>query len=276
MGWKTLMTTMIAAMLATGATRLSAQDDTGVPAKYGDRYTKETFDEADADRDGFVTWEEASSIGSPAEKERFARERFDAADTDGDGRLSTSEARTLRNKEVSRKGEGAAGAKERAGETSSGSKARSVRDTVAGKYEGHYTKDTFDVTDADGDGFISWEEARNASSQAERDLYGRERFDAADRNGDGRLSPAEARTLRQKEAAAKNRGTAKAKHRKGYGPAGSSAGAVPAEEGRKRVSKRKRYEEASGKRHSENPKLTKKQQNAKRRRRARTPSGAND
>jgi Ca2+-binding EF-hand superfamily protein len=276
MKWKILMMTTAAALLAAGPARLAAQDEAGVARKYADRYTKETFDEADADRDGFVTWEEASSIGSTAEKARFARERFDAADADGDGRLSTEEARTLRNKETSRKAEGAADAKQRAGEPSEGSKARSARDAVTGKYGDRYDKETFDETDTDRDGFISWEEAKGASSQAERDLFGRKRFEAADRDGDGRLSPAEARALREKETSRKEHGSSKAKRRKGYGAAGSSGAAAASEEGRKRVSKRKRYEEASAKRQSDSPNLTKKQQNAKRRHRARTPSGVND
>ena len=276
MNWKMLSVLGAAAFLAAGSSNLAAQD--GAAGKYADRYTKDTFAEADTNQDGFVSWDEARSIGTDAEKTRFGRERFDAADADGDGRLSAGEAATLIGKETSQKGEGAGALKERVAESESGSKARSARETTSGKYMEHYTKDQFDAVDSDGDGFVSRAEAKGASSDAERELFGGERFDAADADGDGRLSPGEARTLRQKEMSHKELGSSKAKQRKAYkdgDSSGSGEGTANAD-GRKKTAKRKRYEEASAKRHHENPRVVRKEHNTKRRHRAHRPADVGD
>jgi len=69
--------------------------------KYEDRYTKEVFDEADADRDAFVSWEEAKEASRLAEREWFGRKRFNAADVNNDDMLSLEEMQNYQQKETS-------------------------------------------------------------------------------------------------------------------------------------------------------------------------------
>lgn len=64
-------------------------------------------------------------------------------------------------------------------------------DSGEGHYRDGYDMDRFRASDVDGDGTVSWEEARAAHWGPEA-LGGRRRFDAADRDGDGRLTPSEA------------------------------------------------------------------------------------
>jgi len=68
--------------------------------KYKSRYSKDLFNEADSDHDGFVDWDEARSSSKAIEQDRMGRKRFNQADVNGDGRLSVLEAKKYKHFEV--------------------------------------------------------------------------------------------------------------------------------------------------------------------------------
>jgi len=66
-------------------------------------------------------------------------------------------------------------------------------------YVNRYVSELFDEADTNNDDYVSWEEAKYASNQFERDIYGEKRFNIADRNNDGLLSREEAKEYVKKE-----------------------------------------------------------------------------
>jgi hypothetical protein len=160
--------------------------------KYDRLYTKERFDEADLDGDGFLTWKEAVEGGYPFEGKK-GKKRFSRADGDADGKLTLQEAKAYREweKEKGRmKWEKMKGKEE--GESQEGL----VEPDSEGKEEGRrkkqykhqmYTKERFNKADTDGDGFLSWDEAKSHSKGFEGEK-GHKRFTHTDTDGDGKLS----------------------------------------------------------------------------------------
>lgn len=143
---------------------------------YERSYTRDRFERADSDGDGFVTLEEATAVSNGFDGIK-GRERFDAADTDGNGRLSLEEAAAR--KQLERKH-----GPQRAGQA----------------HDALYNRERFEAADADGDGLLSREEA--AADKAAADLFSGRRFDRADINGDGMLSLREAAQQKKNEAKA--------------------------------------------------------------------------
>ena len=173
-------------------------DDPG--KKYDNIYTKERFDGADVDGDGYVTFQEAQDAAYSFEGSK-GRNRFDRADTDGDGKLTFDEARAYKAWERQKGKDKKAGESPDAGgamEKDVEWKLRKDEGNEEGwrkeTYKGQmYTKERFDSADADGDGFLSWSEAQ-ASSNAFEGEKGRKRFEKTDSNGDGKVSLQEAQT----------------------------------------------------------------------------------
>jgi len=97
----------------TVALPLAAQQRTG--QKYKNRYTKDLFNEADTNHDGYISWAEAKSVSTQIERDRQGRKRFNAADLDNDGRLSPKEARKYKGFEVRHRDEGVLKTKRRKG-----------------------------------------------------------------------------------------------------------------------------------------------------------------
>jgi uncharacterized membrane protein YgaE (UPF0421/DUF939 family) len=102
---------------AIGSNSLLAQDNQGTTAKekYKDRYTKDLYEQADTNRDGYVSLDEARAASSDFEKNKLGEKRFNAADLNHDGRLSIQEARKYRLFEMSNKNAAALKYKERKG-----------------------------------------------------------------------------------------------------------------------------------------------------------------
>jgi hypothetical protein len=67
---------------------------------------------------------------------------------------------------------------------------------VSQEYKDRYNKEGFEKADTNNDGFVSLEEAVEATTDAEQGMIGKKRFESADVNNDGRLSPEEAREQR--------------------------------------------------------------------------------
>jgi Ca2+-binding EF-hand superfamily protein len=145
---------------------------TGYAQDYGSQkfekgYTKDRFEAADTDGDGFLTLKEAGAAAIMYEGAQ-GQERFKAADTDGDGLLSFQEAAARKARERENLGEAAGAAQKRV-----------------------YNKERFNGADTNGDGYVSKAEAQADSRTA--DVLGGARFDAADTDNDGKLSFEEAK-----------------------------------------------------------------------------------
>lgn len=95
------VTAIGALLILTSALSMTAQQegDQG-QQKYKNRYSKEIFDSADTNHDGFVDWDEARSSSKAVEQDRMGRKRFNKADVNGDGKLSVEEAKKFKHFEV--------------------------------------------------------------------------------------------------------------------------------------------------------------------------------
>jgi Ca2+-binding EF-hand superfamily protein len=89
-------------IVLTAAMSLPAQENVG--HKYQDRYTKDLFNEADTNNDGYINWDEAKAVSAQVERDLFGRKRFNTADLNNDGKLSIIEVRKYKKAEISRKG----------------------------------------------------------------------------------------------------------------------------------------------------------------------------
>jgi Ca2+-binding EF-hand superfamily protein len=263
MNSRTLSATVGALFLLAATTLLNAQSETNIGDKYSNRYSKEVFTEADTDKDGYISREEAKGASRQVERDLYGSERFHAADRNGDDRLSPQEVNAYLQKERAQKESGSTKLKHQFGDETESPETPRTHEDIAEKYSDRYSKEFFMEADTDQDGYITREEAKAASRQTERELYGGKRFRAADLDEDGRLSREEVRAYRMKEMS-------QIKQRKG------SEGTEGIEAGRKRASKQKRFEEASRKRENENPRMNTKQINAKKRRQTRDRYGAGD
>ncbi len=219
MNTRSVITLLGISTLLMATAVLQAQENAG--EKYLERYTKEVFEEADTNNDGYISREEAKAASNRIERELYGSKRFDAADIDGDGKLSMQEVGKYKKAEMSEKGMAAEMIQEKQGETEESTKSTLITSDTGEKYHERYTKEVFEEADTDNDGYISWEEARAASARIERDLYGSKRFNAADINGDGKLSMQEVGKYKRAEMSHKSSAIDKTKRRKGTDSAGT-------------------------------------------------------
>ncbi len=113
---KVLMIALGLILAASMAATLTAQEDNNQKdQKYKHHYSKDLFNEADANADGFVSWSEAKNSSRDIERDMQGRKRFNSADLDNDGRLSVQEARKYRGFEARHRDEGIAKTKGRKG-----------------------------------------------------------------------------------------------------------------------------------------------------------------
>ncbi len=90
-------------LIFAGVETLAAQTDPpdkSLEQGYKERYTRELFDQADTNGDGYVSWSEARESALAIERDRAGRKRFAAADMNNDGRLSIMEAKKYKAFEV--------------------------------------------------------------------------------------------------------------------------------------------------------------------------------
>ena len=164
-----LVITVIGALIVSPALQAKGE----VRDRHDSGYTADRFNRADANKDGFLSLEEAASVAKKFEGIN-GQKRFNKADTDGDGLLSLKEASARKTKENEH----------------GGKRAKKAQDS-------RYNKSRFDEADTDKDGYLSREEA-NASKQA-TEILGGKRFDHADNDGDGKLSLKEAADQKKSE-----------------------------------------------------------------------------
>ncbi len=110
---KVITTTAIGLILSLMLTLAVTAQEEGkqgdpVQQKYKSRYTKDLFDRADTNQDGYVDWDEARASSKAIEKDRLGRKRFNEADVDNDGRLSVEEAKKFKHFEIRHREEGKA------------------------------------------------------------------------------------------------------------------------------------------------------------------------
>ncbi len=90
-------------LIVTGVETLVAQTDPPdkpIEQSYKHRYTRELFDRADTNGDGYVSWNEARESALTIERDRAGRKRFGAADVNNDGKLSIEEAKKYKGFEI--------------------------------------------------------------------------------------------------------------------------------------------------------------------------------
>jgi len=207
---RTLWTWIVATTCALMVTApLLAQEDAQqeLPEKYKERYTGELFREADTNNDGFVSFEEAQAASREIERDPLGKKRFNEADVNGDGMLSPVEADKYTDFEVMAREKAATRAREEKEVTPP---LEEAQQEVSQKYKERYTGELFREADTNNDGFMSFEEARAASREIERDPLGKKRFNSADANDDGRLSPEEAKKYRGFEVMHREKAAARA------------------------------------------------------------------
>ena len=113
---KILITFLALIFTAITAAMLTAQEEANQKdQKYKTRYSKDLFNEADGDNDGYISWAEAKSSSKEIERDVQGRKRFNSADLDNDGRLSAEEARKYRGFEARHRDGVVAKTKERKG-----------------------------------------------------------------------------------------------------------------------------------------------------------------
>lgn len=171
-----------------------------------DAEDEETFVRADADKDGGLTFDEATAAGLSDGSE---------ADRAGWKRLAGEDGRIRRHRfhEMCRKHRRRAGDAHREGVE---------RWQKAYTDEDGYRGERFDRADADGSGGLTRTEAKAEATPLEERLFGGKRFDRADANDDGLMTKGEARRQldREKEFHRKHKDDApgklreKVKHRK--------------------------------------------------------------
>lgn len=200
-GWR-----MAGWMLAAG-TLLACGTVRAEEAELPDAGDEEAFARADADKDGELTFDEATAAGltDGSEADRAGWKRL----ADENGRL-----RRHRFHEMCRKHRRRAGDAHREG----------VERWKKGYTdEDGYRGERFDRADADGSGGLTRSEAKAEATPLEERLFGGKRFDRADRNDDGVMTRGEAKRQldrekefhkRHKDDRPGEKGREKAKHRK--------------------------------------------------------------
>lgn len=130
--------------------------------------------QADADKDGRITFEELKAV-----RPQVTEERFNAADKNGDGALSR-EDRTVTDSTA-----GGAGMLAKLKEADTNGDRKLSREEAQAAFPQAAGK-LFDKADRDGDGFLTVEEVKQGLG---------EKLRQADGNGDGKLSPEEAKAV---------------------------------------------------------------------------------
>ncbi len=123
-----ITTTAIGVLLSLTLTLSLMAQEEGVRSgqdqqEYKSRYSKELFDAADTNQDGYIDWDEARAFSKAIEQDPMGRKLFNGADVDNDGRLSVQEAKkykhfeTRHSEEVEKKTQQLKGTVDRSGET---------------------------------------------------------------------------------------------------------------------------------------------------------------